>query len=182
MPVKHISTMEEYNAVLETSKTKLVIMDFSADWWVMSDESSVVRIFDFWFLGRSRSRCVVYYVLDTWYLVQVQWQWLVHFAAPSVQAIWLPRSLHRERWLLDPFSLFKILFRLPERLFSLLQSDSFSNPAIYCNQKFRCGPCKFIGPIFDKMSDEMLEIEFIKVDVDEAEEIAAGESTLFASW
>jgi thiol:disulfide interchange protein len=32
MPVKHISTMEEYNAVLETSKTKLVIMDFSADW------------------------------------------------------------------------------------------------------------------------------------------------------
>jgi hypothetical protein len=31
------------------------------------------------------------------------------------------------------------------------------------------------------MSDEMLEIEFIKVDVDEAEEIAAGESTLFAS-
>jgi thiol:disulfide interchange protein len=32
MPVKHISTMDEYNAVLETSKTKLVIMDFSADW------------------------------------------------------------------------------------------------------------------------------------------------------
>jgi thiol:disulfide interchange protein len=33
MTVKHIVTMEEYNAVLETSKTKLVVMDFSADWW-----------------------------------------------------------------------------------------------------------------------------------------------------
>jgi hypothetical protein len=31
------------------------------------------------------------------------------------------------------------------------------------------------------MSDEMPEIDFIKVDVDEAEEIAAGECTLFAS-
>jgi thiol-disulfide isomerase/thioredoxin len=44
----------------------------------------------------------------------------------------------------------------------------------YCHL-FRCGPCKFIGPIFEKMSDEMPEIDFIKVDVDEAEEIAAGE-------
>ena len=88
MPVKHISTMDEYNAVLETSKTKLVIMDFSADWWV--DESDV-RIF--WFPGRSR--IVVNHVLDATNLLEVHWQ--AHFVVPDVQAIWLPR---RERWLL----------------------------------------------------------------------------------
>jgi thiol-disulfide isomerase/thioredoxin len=62
--------------------------------------------------------------------------------------------------------------------------DSFSNPAMLLlllyfvtSYKSRCGPCKFIGPIFEKMSDEMPEIDFIKVDVDEAEEIAAGECT-----
>ena len=53
--------------------------------------------------------------------------------------------------------------------------DPFSNPAMLSCHLFRCGPCKFIGPIFEKMSDEMPEIDFIKVDVDEAEEIAAGE-------
>uniref|UniRef100_A0A7S1VW64 Thioredoxin domain-containing protein n=1 Tax=Grammatophora oceanica TaxID=210454 RepID=A0A7S1VW64_9STRA len=68
MTVKHIGTMDEYNALLETSKTKLVIIDFSAQW---------------------------------------------------------------------------------------------------------CGPCKMISPKFEKMSDEFADIEFAKVDVDEAEDVAA---------
>jgi thioredoxin 1 len=46
---------------------------------------------------------------------------------------------------------------------------------------FFSGPCKFIGPIFAKMSDEIPEVEFVSVDVDEAEEVAAGECTC-ASW
>lgn len=37
---------------------------------------------------------------------------------------------------------------------------------------FRCGPCKFIGPVFEKMSDEIDSVEFAKVDVDEAEDVA----------
>ena len=37
---------------------------------------------------------------------------------------------------------------------------------------YRCGPCKFIGPIFEKLAEEYTEIVFVKVDVDEAEEVA----------
>eukprot|EP00541_Cyclophora_tenuis_P002091 CAMPEP_0116549028 /NCGR_PEP_ID=MMETSP0397-20121206/4657_1 /TAXON_ID=216820 /ORGANISM="Cyclophora tenuis, Strain ECT3854" /LENGTH=106 /DNA_ID=CAMNT_0004073729 /DNA_START=111 /DNA_END=434 /DNA_ORIENTATION=+ len=36
-----------------------------------------------------------------------------------------------------------------------------------------CGPCRFIGPIFHKLSDEITDVHFVKVDVDQAEEIAA---------
>ena len=39
-----------------------------------------------------------------------------------------------------------------------------------------CGPCKMIGPVFVKMADEFTNIEFVKVDVDEAEEIAASQA------
>jgi thiol:disulfide interchange protein len=34
MPLHHISSMDEYKAILETSKTKLVVIDFSAEWCV----------------------------------------------------------------------------------------------------------------------------------------------------
>ena len=37
---------------------------------------------------------------------------------------------------------------------------------------FRCGPCKFIGPIFEKLAEENPEIEMVKVDVDDADEVA----------
>lgn len=30
-----------------------------------------------------------------------------------------------------------------------------------------CGPCKYIGPIFEKLAEENPEAEFVKVDVDE---------------
>lgn len=36
-----------------------------------------------------------------------------------------------------------------------------------------CGPCKFIGPIFDSLAAENPEAEFVKVDVDKAEDVAA---------
>mmetsp|Transcript_8016 Transcript_8016/g.21686 ORF Transcript_8016/g.21686 Transcript_8016/m.21686 type:complete len:106 (-) Transcript_8016:231-548(-) len=36
-----------------------------------------------------------------------------------------------------------------------------------------CGPCRFIGPIFEQMSEEFSAVEFVKVDVDEADTIAA---------
>ena len=39
-----------------------------------------------------------------------------------------------------------------------------------------CGPCKSLGPVFVKMADEFTNIEFVKVDVDEAEEIAASQA------
>ena len=38
---------------------------------------------------------------------------------------------------------------------------------------YRCPPCKMIGPIFESLAGEHSEMEFFKVDVDEAEEVAA---------
>ncbi|KAL5016754.1 hypothetical protein ScPMuIL_006343 [Solemya velum] len=38
-----------------------------------------------------------------------------------------------------------------------------------------CGPCKFIGPVFDKLSGDSKyknKVVFVKVDVDEASELA----------
>ncbi|CAJ0577850.1 unnamed protein product, partial [Mesorhabditis spiculigera] len=36
-----------------------------------------------------------------------------------------------------------------------------------------CGPCKIMGPKLSKMSDQMNDIVFVKVDVDENEEIVS---------
>jgi thioredoxin 1 len=36
----------------------------------------------------------------------------------------------------------------------------------------RCGPCRFIAPVFEKMAADMPDVEFVKVDVDNAEEIS----------
>lgn len=35
-----------------------------------------------------------------------------------------------------------------------------------------CGPCKMIAPVISKLAEEMDNVIFIKVDVDEAEELA----------
>ncbi|KAL4236038.1 Thioredoxin domain-containing protein 3 [Mactra antiquata] len=37
-----------------------------------------------------------------------------------------------------------------------------------------CGPCKMIGPKFVEIAKTCQKLKFIKVDVDDAEEIAAG--------
>merc|ERR1719265_1622258 len=36
-----------------------------------------------------------------------------------------------------------------------------------------CGPCQRIAPVFAKLADEMPDVKFVKVDVDENEETAA---------
>ncbi|KAI8911162.1 thioredoxin h, partial [Gorgonomyces haynaldii] len=38
-----------------------------------------------------------------------------------------------------------------------------------------CGPCKFIAPIYDQLSNEHPNIHFAKLDVDEVRQIAAQE-------
>mmetsp|Transcript_20128 Transcript_20128/g.56610 ORF Transcript_20128/g.56610 Transcript_20128/m.56610 type:complete len:108 (+) Transcript_20128:131-454(+) len=38
-----------------------------------------------------------------------------------------------------------------------------------------CGPCRRIGPVFEKLSEEEGSVLFLKVDVDEQQEIAAAE-------
>lgn len=35
-----------------------------------------------------------------------------------------------------------------------------------------CGPCRMLGPIFEALANERDDILFVKVDVDEAQEIA----------
>jgi thioredoxin len=36
-----------------------------------------------------------------------------------------------------------------------------------------CGPCQRIGPVFAKMADDFPDIKFVKIDVDEAEDLSA---------
>ncbi|XP_012539352.1 thioredoxin-2 [Monomorium pharaonis] len=36
-----------------------------------------------------------------------------------------------------------------------------------------CGPCKMIGPMVEELSKEMQDVVFLKVDVDECEDVAA---------
>ncbi|KAH7173941.1 thioredoxin-like protein [Fusarium flagelliforme] len=35
-----------------------------------------------------------------------------------------------------------------------------------------CGPCRFISPVLEKMSEDMKNVYFVKVNVDEAEDIS----------
>ena len=35
-----------------------------------------------------------------------------------------------------------------------------------------CGPCQRIAPVFAKLAEEMTDVVFVKVDVDENEEVA----------
>merc|ERR1719453_1862304 len=35
-----------------------------------------------------------------------------------------------------------------------------------------CGPCQRIAPVFVKLAEEMTDVKFVKVDVDENEEVA----------
>jgi thioredoxin 1 len=37
----------------------------------------------------------------------------------------------------------------------------------------RCGPCRMLGPIIDQLSEEMKEIKFAKVNVEQQQELAA---------
>ncbi len=36
-----------------------------------------------------------------------------------------------------------------------------------------CGPCKMISPIVDELSDEITDVKFYKVDIDESSELAS---------
>lgn len=36
-----------------------------------------------------------------------------------------------------------------------------------------CGPCKMLGPVFEKLSEETQDVKFVKIDIDEAEDLAA---------
>ena len=35
-----------------------------------------------------------------------------------------------------------------------------------------CGPCRRIAPVFASLAQEMPEVDFVKVDVDEAQDVA----------
>ncbi len=35
-----------------------------------------------------------------------------------------------------------------------------------------CGPCKMLGPVLEKLADEVDTVKFVKVDVDQEEDLA----------
>ena len=46
-------------------------------------------------------------------------------------------------------------------------------PVCPINEKNRCGPCRYIAPTFEALDKENPDVEFVKVDVDENEAVAA---------
>jgi thioredoxin 1 len=49
----------------------------------------------------------------------------------------------------------------------------YLSPNFSANFRMGLRPCKFIGPIFEKLASENPEIEAVKVDVDDADDVAA---------
>ncbi len=35
-----------------------------------------------------------------------------------------------------------------------------------------CGPCKMLGPVFESLSGDYEDVEFVKIDIDEASDLA----------
>jgi thiol-disulfide isomerase/thioredoxin len=52
-----------------------------------------------------------------------------------------------------------------------LYGSFFSFPTPY--HDYRCGPCQMIAPKFEALSKTHTDVEFVKVDVDDADDIAA---------
>ena len=120
--VTYIKTMDEFNAMLETSKSKAVVLDFTATWWVAllspmdkgMDAANSDSLFFRWTAG-----------------------------------------VHHVEWSVSESN--EVRLRLIE--------TAFSRSIIFCSF--------YSGPIFEAMAGEFPGVDFFKVDVDEAEDVAA---------
>jgi len=62
----------------------------------------------------------------------------------------------------------KVIESLPE-FYQIINKD---RPAVVDFWATWCGPCKAIAPVFDRLSEEMTNVDFYKVDVDDQEDVA----------
>lgn len=44
---------------------------------------------------------------------------------------------------------------------------------LFVHATFRCGPCQFIAPAYERLSNKYLQVVFLKVDVDDCDQVAA---------
>jgi hypothetical protein len=56
---------------------------------------------------------------------------------------------------------------------SFFSSILCSVPFYFSINYFRCGPCKMFAPIFERLANEYPQAQFVKVDVDQLEDVAA---------
>jgi len=68
------------------------------------------------------------------------------------------------------FTLLSLISHILILYFCLSAYISLSNP-LFLSTK-RCGPCRFIAPVFEKLAAENPDAIFVKVDVDEADDVA----------
>ena len=61
--------------------------------------------------------------------------------------------------------------KLEEKDFQKTVIDSKKKVLVDCYADW-CGPCRMLGPIVDKVSEENTDYEFYKLNVDDAEELS----------
>jgi len=61
----------------------------------------------------------------------------------------------------------------PPFLLALFSKTNQRRPGKTTTNENRCGPCKFIHPIYEKMAADNPDVVFAEVDVDEADDVAA---------
>ena len=53
-----------------------------------------------------------------------------------------------------------------------------SNPVVIDFHATWCGPCKILSPILEELQEEMEEVEFVKLDVDQFPEISGANQVM----
>ena len=52
------------------------------------------------------------------------------------------------------------------------KSEALQGTSVVDFSALWCGPCKMMGPVLEEVSDEMTDVKFYNVDVDEERELA----------
>eukprot|EP00523_Entomoneis_sp_CCMP467_P002343 CAMPEP_0168752302 /NCGR_PEP_ID=MMETSP0724-20121128/18313_1 /TAXON_ID=265536 /ORGANISM="Amphiprora sp., Strain CCMP467" /LENGTH=217 /DNA_ID=CAMNT_0008800541 /DNA_START=88 /DNA_END=738 /DNA_ORIENTATION=- len=175
--VKYIESMDEFKSILEVSKTKLVVIDFTASW--CGPCKMISPIFE---QMASENPEVEFVKVDVDETDDVAGTCGIR-AMPTFQFYKGGEKVEEMMGMISPI-FEQMASENPEVEFVKVDVDETDDVAGTCGiramptfQFYKggekgCGPCKMISPIFEQMASENPEVEFVKVDVDETDDVA----------